>query len=310
MDLLKDGDISSPCETEKSEEQLNSSQIIEKASFKEPEYLENAKEQAEQNLLQNEGINDQEQSSLECEEINAQEQSFLECEGINAQEQPALENEETKEPSLTEEGQDKSLRKKEKAGWISTAVLALICIFVAFVNFAWLYCVKVEGDSMNDTLQTGDYLVVDKLAKIKRGNVIVFTGSFAGSSEKAYIKRVVAVEGDTVRISNGNLLLQKKGEHGFTKVEYNGVKGETFYPGALGDIYQATVPEGYLFVLGDNRENSKDSRLFGFIPLDCVDGVVHDYVIEGKDGFLGKISEWVFKAREFVYIKILKRATV
>lgn len=281
MDLLKDGDISSPCETEKSEEQLNSSQIIEKASFKEPEYLENAKEQAEQNLLQNEEI--------------------------NAQEQPALESEEIKEPSLAEEGQDKSLRKKEKAGWISTAVLALICIFVAFVNFAWLYCVKVEGDSMNDTLQTGDYLVVDKLAKIKRGNVIVFTGSFAGSSEKAYIKRVVAVEGDTVRISNGNLLLQKKGEHGFTKVEYNGVKGETFYPGESGDI---TVPEGHLFVLGDNRENSKDSRLFGFIPLDCVDGVVHDYVIENKDGFLGKISEWVFKAREFVYIKILKRATV
>lgn len=294
MDLLKDGDISSPCETEKSEEQLNSSQIIEKASFKEPEYLENAKEQAEQNLLQN-------------EEINAQEQSSLECEGINVQEQPALENEEIKEPSLAEEWQDKSLRKKEKAGWISTAVLALICIFVAFVNFAWLYCVKVEGDSMNDTLQTGDYLVVDKLAKIKRGNVIVFTGSFAGSSEKAYIKRVVAVEGDTVRISNGNLLLQKKGEHGFTKVEYNGVKGETFYPGESGDI---TVPEGHLFVLGDNRENSKDSRLFGFIPLDCVDGVVHDYVIENKDGFLGKISEWVFKAREFVYIKILKRATV
>ncbi len=294
MDLLKDGDISSPCETEKSEEQLNSSQIMEKASFKEPEYLENAKEQAEQNLLQNEGINAQEQSSLEYEEINAQEQ-------------PALENEEIKEPSLAEKAQDKSLRKKEKAGWISTAVLALICIFVAFVNFAWLYCVKVEGDSMNDTLQTGDYLVVDKLAKIKRGNVIVFTGSFAGSSEKAYIKRVVAVEGDTVRISNGNLLLQKKGEHGFTKVEYNGVKGETFYPGALGDI---TVPEGHLFVLGDNRENSKDSRLFGFIPLDCVDGVVHDYVIENKDGFLGKISEWVFKAREFVYIKILKRATV
>ena len=64
MDLLKDGDISSPCETEKSEEQLNSSQIIEKASFKEPEYLENAKEQAEQNLLQNEEINAQEQSSL------------------------------------------------------------------------------------------------------------------------------------------------------------------------------------------------------------------------------------------------------
>ena len=307
MDLLKDGDISSPCETEKSEEQLNSSQIIEKASFKEPEYLENAKEQAEQNLLQNEEINAQEQSSLECEGINVQEQSSLECEGINAQEQPALENEEIKEPYLAEEAQDKSLRKKEKAGWISTAVLALICIFVAFVNFAWLYCVKVEGDSMNDTLQTGDYLVVDKLAKIKRGNVIVFTGSFAGSSEKAYIKRVVAVEGDTVRISNGNLLLQKKGEHGFTKVEYNGVKGETFYPGESGDI---TVPEGHLFVLGDNRENSKDSRLFGFIPLDCVDGVVHDYVIENKDGFLGKISEWVFKAREFVYIKILKRATV
>jgi signal peptidase I len=199
---------------------------------------------------------------------------------------------------------------KKSSGWISTAILAAVCLFIAFVNFSWFYCVKVEGDSMNNTLQTGDYLAVDRLSKPERGDVIIFSGEFAGSDYKSYIKRIVAVGGDTVRILDGKLFLQKNGESSFSVIDeryYPTVIGQTLSLNA-GGSYQKLVPEGHVFVLGDNRENSKDSRLFGCIPIECIDGVVHQTVINGKDGFLGKICECVFKMREFVYIKILKRA--
>ena len=202
------------------------------------------------------------------------------------------------------------LKDKKSSGWVSTLILAIICLFVAFVNFSWFYCVKVDGDSMNSTLSTGDYLAVDKLATPERGDVIVFTGSFAGASEKSYIKRIVAVEGDTVRIADGKLFLQKSGETAFILIDesyYPTVIGQTFSLNA-GESYQKLIPEGHVFVLGDNRENSRDSRLFGFIPVECIDGVVHQTMIDGKDGFLGKICEYVFRMREYVYVNILKRA--
>ena len=250
-------------------------------------------------------------SSEEAEQSTTQESSSSneEAEQSDTQE-PSSSSEEEHEKFTAVVEVDASAKspKKDKGGWISTVILALICAFVAFVNFGWFYCVKVEGDSMETTLQTGDYLAVDKLADIERGDVIVFTGSFAGAPEKAYIKRVVAMAGDTVRISSGNLYLKKNGEQHFIKVDYPGVRGATYYQGKRDYPYEKEVLPGHVFVLGDNRENSKDSRVFGLIPLECVDGVVPQYVIERKDGFLGKICEAVFKTREFVYIKILKRA--
>ena len=287
-DGLEECNLGETAEQSTTQESSSSNEEAEQSTTQEPS---SSSEEAEQSTTQ-----ESSSSSEEAEQSTTQESSS------------SSEEEHEKFTAVVEVDASAKSPKKDKAGWISTVILALICAFVAFVNFGWLYCVKVEGDSMETTLQTGDYLAVDKLADIERGDVIVFTGSFAGASEKAYIKRVVAMAGDTVRISSGNLYLQKNGEQHFIKVDYPGVRGATYYQGKRDYIYEEVVPQGHIFVLGDNRENSKDSRVFGFIPLECVDGVVPQYVIERKDGFLGKICEAVFKTREFVYIKILKRA--
>lgn len=184
---------------------------------------------------------------------------------------------------------DEEKEKKEGAlSVIITIVLAILCVALVFVKFVWLYCVVVDGDSMNATLQTGDYLLVDRLAEIDRGDVIVFT------LEKAYIKRAVALEGDTVRIENGNLYVKKAGESKFELVEYEGVLGKTYYNSANhGKVFEQVISKGCIFALGDNREHSTDSRILGEISVDKVNGVVHQFVIDKKDGRLGKLYKYV-----------------
>ena len=169
---------------------------------------------------------------------------------------------------------------------ITTVVLAFLCIALIFVKFVWFYCVEVDGDSMNATLTSGDFLLVDKLAEVDRGDVVVFT-----LNEKAYIKRAVALEGDTVKIMGGNLYVKKAGEEIFELSEYEGVIGSTNAHAGL--VFEKVISKGCIFVLGDNRENSTDSRILGEIDLQNVDGVVHQFIIDKKDGALGKIYKFI-----------------
>ncbi len=170
-----------------------------------------------------------------------------------------------------------------------TVFLAILCVSLFFVKFVWFYCVEVDGDSMNATLTSGDYLLVDKLASVERGDVVVFT-----LEEKAYIKRVVAVEGDTVMMKNGDLYVKKAGEEYFELTIYEGVIGNTYYTiHPTQSEYTYTVPQNCVYVLGDNRENSTDSRRLGAINNDLIDGVVHQFFIDKKDGALGKIYRFI-----------------
>ena len=169
---------------------------------------------------------------------------------------------------------------------ITTVVLAFLCIALIFVKFVWFYCVEVDGDSMNATLTSGDFLLVDKLAEVDRGDVVVFT-----LNEKAYIKRAVALEGDTVKITGGKVYVKKAGEEKFELSEYEGVIGST--NSHVGLVFEKVISKGCIFVLGDNRENSTDSRILGEIDLQNVDGVVHQFIIDKKDGALGKIYKFI-----------------
>ena len=153
---------------------------------------------------------------------------------------------------IAEETQEKKQLtgwKKELVEWIQSLGIAIIAALI-IVNFVFSM-VRVEGQSMEPTLQSKDFLFVFRLGYTpKNGDVVVFKP--VGDPKKFYIKRVIATEGQTVNIINGNVYVDNE------LISEDYIQGRTF------NVYNAkfpqTVPENCVFVLGDNREHSRDSR--------------------------------------------------
>lgn len=119
----------------------------------------------------------------------------------------------------------------------------------------------VRGLSMSPTLKDGDALLLDTSVKPTVGDIVALKiqRKFRHNNEPYVIKRIVAADGDTVYSHNGDLYVNSK------KISCKSY-GETR------DIRKATVPKGYVYVLGDNRENSLDSRSFGCVPYKSIVG--------------------------------------
>jgi signal peptidase I len=132
--------------------------------------------------------------------------------------------------------------------------------------------VRVDGFSMLPTLDNGEYVLISRLSYLRgnfqRGDIIVFRppmypdapfwqrllGLPIDDHYEDYIKRVIGLPGETVKIENG-------------VVTINGVVlTETYIASPPDYSAEWTVPAGYLFVLGDNRNNSADSHAWGFLP--------------------------------------------
>src|SRR4029453_4876198 len=142
---------------------------------------------------------------------------------------------------------------------LETLVLAVVLYFGINAISAR---VRVDGFSMRPTLQDGEYILVNKLAykfsEPKRGDIIVFI--FPVNPEEDLIKRIIGVPGDTVAVQDGVLTV-------------NGAVVDEPYinaPPAYNGSWQ--VPEGNLFVLGDNRNDSRDSHQWGLLPVENVIG--------------------------------------
>ena len=142
---------------------------------------------------------------------------------------------------------------------LETLILAVVLYFG--IN-AVSVRVRVDGFRMNPTLQDGEYILVNRLAyKIGnpvRGDIVVF--SFPMDPRQDLIKRVIGLPGESISVQDG-------------KVMINGIPLEEPYIAAP-PIYNGTweVPEGQLFVLGDNRNESKDSHEWGLLPMENVVG--------------------------------------
>ena len=142
---------------------------------------------------------------------------------------------------------------------LETLILAVVLYFG--IN-AVSVRVRVDGFSMNPTLQDGEYILVNRLAyKIGhpvRGDIVVF--SFPMDPKQDLIKRVIGLPGESISVQDG-------------KVMINGIPLEEPYIAAP-PIYNGTweVPDGQLFVLGDNRNESKDSHEWGLLPVENVVG--------------------------------------
>jgi signal peptidase I len=142
---------------------------------------------------------------------------------------------------------------------LETLVLAVVLYFGINAVSAR---VRVDGFSMRPTLQDGEYILVNKLAyKLgapQRGDIVVF--KFPVNPEEDLIKRVIGLPGDTISVQGGTLNI-------------NGVPVNEPYINAP-PAYEGTwtVEQGDLFVLGDNRNDSRDSHQWGLLPIGNVIG--------------------------------------
>jgi signal peptidase I len=159
----------------------------------------------------------------------------------------------------SEPSQDSQSAKRFFIDLLETIVLAVVLFFAINAVSAR---VRVDGFSMVPTLQDGEYVLVNRLAYRnslpERGDIIVF--SSPQTTDLDLIKRVIGLPGDTVEISGG-------------AVRVNGQLLDEPYIAAA-PVYNGEweVPDGKLFVLGDNRNDSSDSHAWGLLPLENVIG--------------------------------------
>jgi signal peptidase I len=145
--------------------------------------------------------------------------------------------------------------------FVKTLVIAFLLAQLVMVSVAQAY--MVDQHSMEPTLLPHDRVLVNKflyrLGEPQRGDVIVLRNP--RDPGRNYIKRIVAVPNDRVEIHGGQLRV-------------NGTPVEEIYVNGTptGDYGPEAVPEGSYFVLGDNRNNSEDSRAFGFVRRDLIVG--------------------------------------
>lgn len=171
---------------------------------------------------------------------------------------------------------------------------ALFILLVFFIVRGIVQNFKIEGSSMEPTLHTGQYILVNKLVYFhfdlnaplrlmpgqevldqrviypfyqpRRGDIVVF--EYPRDVSKDYIKRVIGLPGDTVEIRDGQVLVN--GE----VLDQPYLEGVPTYcvAGYACQVGPVEVPAGHIFVMGDNRANSSDSREWGPLPLDRVVG--------------------------------------
>jgi signal peptidase I len=159
---------------------------------------------------------------------------------------------------------------------VETLVLTLVAFFVIQTFIAQPF--QVHQTSMETTLEPGQYVLVDKLtprwSAYERGDIVVFhpPAGWEEGSDTPFIKRVIGLPGDQVSIHpDGFVYLNgaSLGEEGYT---YHDATGDTQPTTPIGDTSTWTVGPDDLFVMGDHREASADSRAFGPIKVSSVIG--------------------------------------
>jgi len=159
---------------------------------------------------------------------------------------------------------------------VETLVLTLI-IFLVIQNFvAQPY--KVQQQSMEHTLEPEQYVLVDKLTPrwdpYKRGDIVVFTPPAGGGDEKTpFIKRVIGQSGDTVEVRDDGIVYINDRALDESAYLFRETSDDPTQPTTAPlDQSTWTIPPGELFLMGDHRANSADSRSFGPVPVAQVIG--------------------------------------
>jgi signal peptidase I len=156
--------------------------------------------------------------------------------------------------------------RNELFEWGKAFIIAFIIVFI--IRTFILTPIVVDGASMMPTLKNQERMIVSKIKEPKRFAIVVFQAN----EEKAYIKRVIGLPGDHIEYRNDKLYINNQAY----EEPYLDAYKESHERSQIGGPYTADfavdVPEGTLFVMGDNRRNSKDSRHIGSIAKEKLIG--------------------------------------
>jgi signal peptidase I len=206
--------------------------------------------------------------------------------------------------------------------WEWTKILAVSVVLFALIRTFLVEAFKIPSGSMENTLQVGDFLLVNKLVygaevpfthkrlprlrEPRRGDVIVF--EYPVDLTKNFVKRLVGLPGDTLEMRNGTLirngvaLSERYVEHTEPDIDPGGedfvwqrnyvvrtANAASAYHPSRNNWGPIVVPQEKYFVLGDNRDNSLDSRYWGFVPDSLVKGrpfvIYYSYAPDTVDTF-------------------------
>ncbi len=171
--------------------------------------------------------------------------------------------------------------------------LLIVIIVVILIRTFLVQAYNIPSGSMKPTLLVGDFILVNKLvyklSEPQRGDIVVF--KWPANPQIDFIKRIIGMPGDTIEVRGSKVFIngqevplrfiKKVQEDGVDKLIYeetlpNGVKYKiALYENPIiprRDAYYAKIPDGYYFVMGDNRDNSKDSRYWGLLPRENIVG--------------------------------------
>ena len=149
--------------------------------------------------------------------------------------------------------------------WYFISSIILISAIIFYFLFA---IVRVDGHSMDPTLQSNQLLLLKKQVSPARFDIVVLTERMENNGvNKQIVKRVIGFGGERVTVLKGRLFIND--------VEYHeGYLKDDLTRQFRNDSFTILVPDGYLFVMGDNRDISKDSRSVGCFKVESVNGVI------------------------------------
>lgn len=163
----------------------------------------------------------------------------------------------------------------KKKGVVRDTVDSIVVAFVVamIIRTFFMQAYKIPSGSMLETLQIGDHILVNKVAYILSepdyDDIVVF--EFPLEPDKDYIKRVIGVPGDTIKIENK--IVHRNGvalDPDYVRFEYSNTLPASVSP--RDNVAEFKVPEGSYFMMGDNRDASFDSRFWGFVDRQAIVG--------------------------------------
>lgn len=190
---------------------------------------------------------------------------------------------------MGKKGRPELLSGKPSRGGVFAIVIAIILLIVFSIAFVGIWfrntytAYRIEKESMQNTLFDGDWVYAEHGAKAERGDIVILDVSGRPSfSADTIIKRLIAVEGDTVMCENGAIFVRYAGTETFERLE------EPYAVGACPYFSPCELNRGEIFVLGDNRIPSHDSTEEGPLRAEEIVAVVPGWAVANKDA----ITKW------------------